>query len=161
MAKDKEIKTNVMRILDQSKVSYRAHYYDHEDGAIDGVAVAAKLGQEIGRVFKTLVTQGASRNYYVFVIPVAQELQLKAAARSVGEKSIEMLPLKELTKVTGYIRGGCSPIGMKKSFVTVIDKSCERFETIIFSAGKIGTQIEMDPAVLISLIGATTAEISE
>ena len=108
-------KTNAMRMLDKAKVNYTFHEYDHSDGAIDGVAVAAKLGQDPARVFKTLVTQGASRAFYVFVIPVAEELALKAAARAVGEKSVAMLHVADLLKTTGYVRGGCSPVGMKKA----------------------------------------------
>lgn len=161
MAKEKENKTNVMRILDQAKIPYQYYFYDHEDGKIDGIAVATKLKQNVEQVFKTLVTQGASHAYYVFVIPVAKELNLKAAAKSVGEKSVEMIHVSEINKVTGYIRGGCSPIGMKKRFSTVVDQSCERFGTIIFSAGKIGAQVEVAPADLLKLIGGKTAEIAE
>ena len=129
-------KTNAMRMLDKAKVNYTFHEYDHSDGAIDGVAVAAKLGQDPARVFKTLVTQGASRAFYVFVIPVAEELDLKAAARAVGEKSVAMLHVADLLKTTGYVRGGCSPVGMKKRFRTFIDGSAESFDTIFVSAGK-------------------------
>ena len=122
MAKEKENKTNVMRILDKEKVPYKFYFYEHEDGAIDGVAVARKLNQNVDQVFKTLVTRGAAGAFYVFVIPVAKELNLKAAAKSVGEKSVEMIHVNEINKVTGYIRGGCSPIGMKKLYRTVVDK---------------------------------------
>lgn len=155
-----EFKTNVMRILDKAKITYTAHTYDHSDGAIDGAAVAEKLGQNPERVFKTLVTKGAGRDYYVFVVPVLKELDLKKAARSVGEKHVEMIHVKDINKVTGYIRGGCSPIGMKKQFVTVFDESAESIETIIVSAGKIGYQIELAPKDLIELVGAKTAEIT-
>lgn len=155
-----EFKTNVMRILDKAKITYKAHTYDHSDGAIDGAAVAEKMGQNPEQVFKTLVTKGAGRDYYVFVVPVLKELDLKRAAKSVGEKHVEMIHVKDINKVTGYIRGGCSPIGMKKQFVTVFDKSAENIETIIVSAGKIGYQIELAPKDLIEIVGAKTAEIT-
>lgn len=155
-----EFKTNVMRILDKAKITYKAHTYDHSDGAIDGAAVAEKMGQNPEQVFKTLVTKGAGRDYYVFVVPVLKELDLKKAAKSVGEKHVEMIHVKDINKVTGYIRGGCSPIGMKKQFVTVFDKSAENIEIIIVSAGKIGYQIELAPKDLIELVGAKTAEIT-
>lgn len=155
-----EFKTNVMRILDKTKITYKAHTYDHSDGAIDGAAVAEKMGQNPEQVFKTLVTKGAGRDYYVFVVPVLKELDLKKAAKSVGEKHVEMIHVKDINKVTGYIRGGCSPIGMKKQFVTVFDKSAENIETIIVSAGKIGYQIELAPKDLIEIVGAKTAEIT-
>ncbi len=155
-----EFKTNVMRILDKAKITYKAHTYDHSDGAIDGAAVAEKMGQNPEQVFKTLVTKGAGRDYYVFVVPVLKELDLKRAAKSVGEKHVEMIHVKDINKVTGYIRGGCSPIGMKKQFVTVFDKSAENIEAIIVSAGKIGYQIELAPKDLIELVGAKTAEIT-
>lgn len=155
-----EFKTNVMRILDKAKITYKAHTYDHSDGAIDGEAVAEKMGQNPEQVFKTLVTKGAGRDYYVFVVPVLKELDLKKAAKSVGEKHVEMIHVKDINKVTGYIRGGCSPIGMKKQFVTVFDKSAENIETIIVSAGKIGYQIELAPKDLIEIVGAKTAEIT-
>lgn len=155
-----EFKTNVMRILDKAKITYKAHTYDHSDGAIDGAAVAEKMGQNPEQVFKTLVTKGAGRDYYVFVVPVLKELDLKKAAKSVGEKHVEMIHVKDINKVTGYIRGGCSPIGMKKQFVTVFDKSAENIETIIVSAGKIGYQIELAPKDLIEIVGAKTDEIT-
>lgn len=160
MAKDNN-KTNVMRILDQAKIPYQFYFYDHEDGKIDGVSVAHKLGQNEEQVFKTLVTRGASREYFVFVIPVALELNLKAAAKSVGEKSVEMIHVDEINKVTGYIRGGCSPIGMKKQFKTVIDSSCEQLPTIIVSAGKIGAQVEVAPQELLPFIDGKTAELTQ
>ena len=137
-----EFKTNVMRILDQKKIDYRSYCYVDTD-ALSGLEVASVLGQDEFQVFKTLVTQGASKKYYVFVVPVAMELDLKKAAKSVGEKNIEMIRSKELLPLTGYIHGGCSPIGMKKQFVTVVDKSASDYETIIFSAGKIGYQVEV------------------
>lgn len=160
MAKDNN-KTNVMRILDKAKIAYQFYFYDHEDGKIDGVSVAGKLGQNVEQVYKTLVTRGASREFYVFVVPVAKELNLKAAAKSVGEKSVEMIHVDEINKTTGYIRGGCSPIGMKKQFRTVIDSSCESLETIIVSGGKIGAQVELSPRALLDLIGGQTAAIAE
>lgn len=155
-----EFKTNVMRILDKAKITYKAHTYDHSDGAIDGAAVAEKMGQNPEQVFKTLVTKGAGRDYYVFVVPVLKELDLKKAAKAVGEKHVEMIHVKDINKVTGYIRGGCSPIGMKKQFTTVFDKSAENIETIIVSAGKIGYQIELAPRDLIEMVGAKTDEIT-
>ncbi len=153
-------KTNVMRILDGAHIQYNTYTYDNKDGAIDGVSVANKIGQPVERVYKTLVTRGASNNFFVFVIPVSKELNLKAAAKSVGEKSIEMIRMDEINKVTGYIRGGCSPIGMKKDYRTVLDSSCENIETIIFSAGKIGFQVEVKPSELIDFIKAGVAEIA-
>ena len=135
-------KTNVMRILDQHKISYNSFTYNPENG-ISGVEVANSLKQNEAQVFKTLVTTGHSKEHYVFVIPVAKELDLKKAAKAVGEKSIEMLKQKDLLALTGYIHGGCSPIGMKKLFKTTIDSSANNFKTIIFSAGKIGFQIEV------------------
>ena len=120
----KEAKTNAMRILERAKVPYTAHEYAHEEGvAVDGVTVAASMGEDPACVYKTLVTQGSSKNYFVFVIPVAAELDLKAAARSVGEKSVAMIHVADINKVTGYVRGGCSPVGMKKQYTTVFDES--------------------------------------
>ncbi|MGN0141066.1 MAG: Cys-tRNA(Pro) deacylase [Roseburia sp.] len=136
-----EEKTNVMRILDQKKIKYSTHCYAGTD-AISGIEVAAALSQDPKMVFKTLVTVGKSANHYVFLIPVEKELDLKKAARCVGEKNIEMIKSKELLPLTGYIHGGCSPIGMKKFFRTVIDESAAEQEHIFFSAGKIGYQIE-------------------
>lgn len=135
-------KTNVMRVLDQKKVPYEMYTYADTE-AISGVEVAAVLGQNPNQVFKTLVTVGASKKNYVFVIPVCAELNLKKAAKAVGEKSIEMIKSKELLPLTGYIHGGCSPIGMKKFFTTTIDESAKDWDTIIFSAGKIGYQVEV------------------
>ena len=135
-------KTNVMRILDQKKINYNTYSYVDTD-AISGMEVADVLGQNPNQVFKTLVTVSGKNINYVFVVPVNKELDLKKAAKVVGEKSIEMIKLKELLPLTGYIHGGCSPIGMKKMFKTVIDKSCKNFETIIFSGGKIGYQVEL------------------
>ena len=135
-------KTNVMRILDQKKIPYNSYCYADTD-ALSGVEVAAVLNQNPDRVFKTLVTVAASKSYYVFLVPVEKELDLKKAAKSVGEKSISMIKAKELLPLTGYIHGGCSPIGMKKQFVTTVHSSAADFETILFSAGKIGYQVEL------------------
>ena len=135
-------KTNVMRVLDQKKVPYEMYTYADTE-AISGIEVAAVLGQNPKQVFKTLVTVGASKKNYVFVIPVCGELNLKKAAKAVGEKSIEMIKSKELLPLTGYIHGGCSPIGMKKFFTTTIHQTATEWETIIFSAGKIGYQVEV------------------
>ncbi len=137
-----EEKTNVMRILDKKKINYKSHSYVNT-GAISGVEVANVLGQDPNQVFKTLVTVGKSKNYYVFMIPVEKELDLKKAAKSVEEKSVEMIKSKDLLSLTGYIHGGCSPIGMKKFFKTTIDASARDQDTIIFSAGKIGYQVEL------------------
>lgn len=155
-----KLKTNAMRILDKAGIHYNAYTYDHSDGLIDGISVANKMGQPVEQVYKTLVAQGASREYYVFIIPVAEELDLKAAARTVGEKAIEMIKVADINKVTGYIRGGCSPIGMKKDYKTVLDSSCVGLETIIISSGKIGHQIEINPEELIKLINCRTESIT-
>lgn len=140
-------KTNVMRSLDQKKINYNSHFYA-DTGAISGVEVAEVLGQNPEQVFKTLVTQAPSKSYYVFLVPVHKELDLKKAAKAVGEKSIAMIKAKELLPLTGYIHGGCSPIGMKKQFKTVINESAQDFETIFFSGGKIGYQVELSLAEL-------------
>ena len=137
-----EMKTNVMRILEQKKINYQSHCYA-ETGAVSGLEVAAILHQPVDRVFKTLVTVGKSSSHYVFVIPVAEELDLKKAAKCVGEKSVEMVKSKELLSLTGYIHGGCSPIGMKKFFQTTIHNTAQQAKTIFFSAGKIGYQVEL------------------
>ncbi len=137
-------KTNAMRILEKEKIPYTMHTYDAGD-QIDGVSAAAKLGLEAARVFKTLVTQGQSQGYYVFVVPVAAALDLKAAAAAVGEKAVEMIHVKDLNRVTGYVRGGCSPVGMKKQFPTVIDETARQFSRIAVSGGRIGVQIELAP----------------
>ena len=144
-------KTNVMRILDQKKISYKAHEYG-DTGAVSGMEVATALNQNPNQVFKTLVTVGASKRNYVFVVPVWGELHLKKAAKAVGEKSIEMIKSKELLPLTGYIHGGCSPIGMKKLFKTVLHESAQEYDTIFFSAGKIGYQVEVSPQDLKKVI---------
>lgn len=154
-------KTNVMRILDKAKVPYTPHYYSHDDGLIDAVSVAAKLGQPVERVYKTLVTRGASKSFFVFVLPAAMELNLKAAAKAVGEKSIEMIHVSEINAVTGYIRGGCSPIGMKKAYRTTFDERILSFPTVMVSGGKIGTQVELSPDDLLMLTRGFTAAIAQ
>lgn len=152
-------KTNVMRILDQKKLSYQSHTY-LETGAVSGVEVADALGQQPEKVFKTLVTVGKTGKHYVFVIPVAEELDLKKAAKSVGEKSVEMLKSKELLPLTGYVHGGCSPIGMKKFFTTTIHQTAAKLETFCFSAGKIGYQVEMKPEELKKVIRFAYADLT-
>jgi Cys-tRNA(Pro)/Cys-tRNA(Cys) deacylase len=132
-----------MRILDQKNIGYNMNTFDSEDGKIDGISVAEKIGKDPASVYKTLVCQGSSGNYYVFVIPVAEELDLKKAARAADEKKVEMIVVKDIQKVTGYIRGGCSPVGMKKEYRTFIDSGAESLENIIVSGGRIGTQIEL------------------
>jgi len=153
------LKTNAMRILDKAGISYNTYSYDSVDGLIDGISVAKKISQPVDLVYKTLVTQGSSREYYVFVIPVTDELDLKAAARAVNEKSIEMIKVSDINKITGYIRGGCSPVGMKKEYKTVVNDSCLTQEKMIFSAGKIGYQIEMAPDDLLKITHGNTAHI--
>ena len=155
----KEQKTNVMRILDQKKIKYTPHEYPHGDSPVDGVTVASIIGRDPACVFKTLVTEGAKGANYVFVIPVARELDLKKAAKAVGEKSIAMIPQKELLPLTGYVHGGCSPVGMKKQFHTVFHETVILFDTICVSAGKIGAQVEVAPDALIALLGADTADV--
>ena len=159
MAKNND-KTNVMRILDQKKINYISHNY-LDTGAVSGMEVAEALREDPDMVFKTLVTVGKSRTNYVFVVPVKKELNLKKAAQSVGEKSIEMIKSKELLPLTGYIHGGCSPIGMKKQFRTVIDISAKDQERIIFSGGKIGYQVEMSLSDLEKVIPFQLADIAE
>lgn len=153
-------KTNVMRILDQKKVTYTPHSYADTD-ALSGMEVAAVLHQDPNRVFKTLVTESTGKRYYVFLVPVCRELNLKKAAQAVGEKKLEMLKAKELLPLTGYIHGGCSPIGMKKPFPTVIDQSAAGFDSIFFSAGKIGYQVELSLSELEKVLPFRLADISE
>ena len=152
-------KTNVMRVLDGRKLPYRSFCY-LETGALSGAEVAAALGQDPCRVFKTLVTTAKSGQHYVFMIPVEEELDLKKAAQSVGEKAISMLKAKELLPLTGYVHGGCSPVGMKKAFPTVFDESVNRLPSVIVSAGRIGFQIECAPADLLGLTRARTAPVT-
>ena len=158
MAKNKEEKTNVMRTLEQKKIPYTAFSYD-PNGPIDGVSVAAETGLDAASVFKTLVTKGASGAYYVFDIPVAENLDLKKGAKAVGEKSIAMLPQKELLPLTGYVHGGCSPVGMKKQFPTVFHETVNELDLIAVSAGKIGHQVQVKPADLLNLLRAKTADV--
>lgn len=152
-------KTNVMRILDQKKILYQP--YEYEAAALDGVTVARQIGESEERVFKTLVTASNTGANFVFVIPVAESLDLKKAAKAVGAKSVAMIRQKELLPLTGYIHGGCSPVGMKKPFPTVIDETAILFDTIIVSAGKIGYQVGLEPYQLASLVGAAFADVTE
>ena len=154
-----EEKTNVMRLLDQKKIPYTPHTYDVSDGSLDGVTAAQRLGVPPETCFKTLVTVGASKKNHVVVIPVAKELDLKAAARAAGEKSIEMLKQAQLLPLTGYIHGGCSPMGMKKRFSTVIDASAEDLPEMTVSAGRIGHQVTLSPRALADVTGAAFAQV--
>ena len=156
----KQEKTNMLRLLDQQGVSYESHCYEGT-GAVSGAEVAAVLGQDPERVFKTLVTEGKSGQHYVFVIPVLQELDLKKAAVASGEKSIAMVKAKELLPLTGYIHGGCSPIGMKKPFPTFMEESAILYDRILFSAGKIGYQVELPPDELEKLTPFQYADLCE
>ncbi|MEF9946000.1 MAG: Cys-tRNA(Pro) deacylase [Lachnospiraceae bacterium] len=152
-------KTNVMRMLDKAKIPYTPNYYSHEDGAIDGISVAHKLNQPLSQVYKTLVTQGSSKNYYVFVIPVADELHLKKAAKSVHEKSIAMVKVADIMKITGYVRGGCSPIGMRKKYTTTYHLAIQNCKIVMVSGGKIGTQIMLNPKDLIDFTLGNVSDI--
>lgn len=156
MAKDD--KTNVMRLLDKAGIAYSSHTYD-PDPTMSGEEIAAILGEDPDKVFKTLVTQGKSGQYYVFVIPVKAELDLKKAAGSAGEKSVSMIRQKELLPLTGYVHGGCSPVGMKKAFPVFMHESCKAYEHIFVSAGKVGYQIEVSPEDLIRITGSETADV--
>ena len=155
-----EQKTNVMRVLEQKKIKYTPHSYPHGDDAVDGLTVAALLGVDAAKIFKTLVTRGASRGIYVFVIPVGAELDLKKAAKAVGEKSIEMVHVSEINSLTGYIRGGCSPVGMRKHYTTTYDASALAQDTMVVSAGKIGFQVELEPQALIRITQGKTADVT-
>lgn len=155
------VKTNVIRILDKEKIPYICTTYEVKDGKIDGVSVAHKVGKPVEQVFKTLLVQGKSKVCYVCVIPVAKELDMKKVSALTKEKNIEMLPLQELTKTTGYIRGGCSPIGMKKVFKTFLDESAEQLQTITLSAGKVGVQVELKPEDLMQLIQGEYASLTK
>lgn len=158
MAKTKEAKTNAMRMLDTKRIPYKTHTYECDE-FIDAIQIADMLGLPYEKVYKTLVTQGNSKNYYVFVIPIAEELDMKKAARAVGEKSVSMLHVKDINAVTGYIRGGCTAIGMKKQYVTRIEQSAEKLEKIIVSGGKLGMQLELTPQDLAAASGAEFADI--
>lgn len=155
----KETKTNAMRLLDSNKINYTTHSYENKDNKIDGIAVANKIGKDVESVFKTLVTQGHSKEYYVFVIPVAEELDMKKASKAADEKNIEMIHVKDINSITGYIRGGCSPLGMKKVFKTFVQEEALLFDTIVFSGGKIGAQIEMNPNDLEKVINCSFVDI--
>lgn len=159
MAKNKEEKTNVMRTLEQKKIAYTPHEYP-ADGPVDGVSVASYLNQDPEQVFKTLVTKGAGGGYYVFDIPVAENLDLKKAAKAVGEKSIAMIRQAQLQPLTGYIHGGCSPVGMKKQFRTVLDDSAQGLPRMLVSAGRVGAQVELAPGDLAGLVRAEFAPVT-
>ena len=163
MPKRKEEKTNVLRILDQKKIPYTIHTYEETEDPMDtheyGVHIAQTLGQDPARCFKTLVAKGASGGVYVYCIPVEASLDLKKAAKAVGEKSVDLLPVKEILPVTGYVRGGCSPVGMKKRYPTILHSTASDFATIYISAGKIGVQAELSPRDLLALLDGETADI--
>ncbi|MDD3347463.1 aminoacyl-tRNA deacylase [Oscillibacter sp.] len=163
MAKSKEEKTNVMRILEQKRIPYTAHFYEESEGPEGtreyGVHVLRALGQDTERGFKTLVARGISDGIYVFEVPVAETLDLKKAARAAGEKSVELLAVAQINAVTGYVRGGCSPVGMKKAFPVIFHATALAYETIYISAGRIGAQVEAAPGALLALTGGKTADI--
>lgn len=154
----KELKTNAMRILDRNKIPYGILNYECDE-FIDGLHTAELTGAPVEQSFKTLVMQGKSRQYYVFVIPIAEEVDLKAAAKAVGEKSVEMLHVKDITTVTGYVRGGCSPLGMKKQFPTILHESAASFDTIYISGGRIGTTITVNPDALLAVVRGRYADV--
>lgn len=154
-------KTNVMRILEQRKLPYAAYEYDDSDNMVDGVTVAGMVGKDPSFVYKTLISVGKSGAYYVFVLPVDRELSLKKAAKAAGEKKIELLPIKQIEPVTGYIKGGCSPIGMKKAYTTTFHIDAKKLHKIIFSAGKVGHQVEINPSDITKAIKAGFADICE
>lgn len=160
MAKKKEIKTNAMRILDKNKIEYEVIQYECDE-FIDGIHTAEKTGAPVEQSFKTLVLQGKSKQYYVFVLPVAEEIDLKQAARLVEEKSVEMIHVKDITDITGYVRGGCSPLGMKKNYPVILHKSADHYDKIYISGGRIGTTLCLSPADLIQVTGAKTGEFLE
>ena len=154
----KEVKTNAMRILDRKKIAYEFLTYECDE-FIDGLHTAEKTGAPVEQSFKTLVMQGKSRNYFVYVVPIAEEVDLKAAAKAVGEKSVEMIPVKDITAVTGYVRGGCSPLGMKKEFQTVIHESAALYDKIYISGGRIGTSICLSPKDLCDTVKGVFSDI--
>ena len=160
MAKEKLEKTNAIRALDKAKLTYMVHTYENDGTAVDGVTVAQKTGLPVEKVYKTLVTVGHSREHYVFVIPVAAELDLKAAARSVGEKSVEMIHVADINKLTGYIRGGCSPLAGKKHYPVFVDESAILYERIYVSAGHRGVQLRLAPDDLLRAAEGTYAAIA-
>lgn len=155
----RNIKTNAMRILDSKKIEYTISTYENKDGKIDGASVAKKINKDPREVFKTLVTQGSGRELFVFVIPVEKELDLKKAAKAAKEKNVEMIAVKDINKYTGYIRGGCSPVGMKKLYKTFIDESGKDLDIIVVSGGKIGVQIQLKPQDLIDVVSGEFANI--
>ena len=155
----KSEKTNVMRLLDKAKIKYEPHEYPHGSEAVDGLTVAKLCGFDPECVFKTLLARGTSKNVYVFVIPVSSELDLKKAAKAAGEKSVEMIKVSEINALTGYIRGGCSPVGMKKRYPTFINESAKAKNTVYVSAGKIGSQVELEPLALAEICGAQFSEL--
>ena len=155
------VKTNAMRLLDAKKVPYEVLTYENKDGKIDGISVATKVGKDPREVYKTLVTQGASKNILVFVIPVEAELDLKKAAKAAGEKKVEMIHVKDIQKWTGYIRGGCSPIGMKKEYQTFLDESCQTLSSMAVSGGKIGLQIVVSPENLREVTNADMKDLTK
>lgn len=154
----KELKTNAMRFLDKNKITYKIQSYQCDE-FVDGITCANALGQPLDQTFKTLVAHGKSGNYYCFLLPVALELDLKKSAKSVGEKSVELLHVKDITKVTGYVRGGCTPIGMKKQFMTVVHKSAENLSLFYISGGRIGVQILLSPSELVKSINGKFDDI--
>lgn len=155
----KEIKTNVMRILEQHKVPAVFYTYECKEFT-DGLAAAKAIGADPERTYKTLVTAGKPRCYYVFVLPVTEELDLKKAARAAGEKSLEMIPVRDITAVTGYVRGGCSPIGMKKAYPVFVDESCLLWDTVFISGGRVGSHVELPPKDLLTVCGGKTADLT-
>lgn len=163
MKEEKIIKTNVLRILDQKKIKYSTYTYPHGDDAVDGATVATLIGKNPNMVYKTLVTKSTHKNnmYYVFVIPVLKNLDLKKAAKIVNEKAIDLIAVKDLLQLTGYVRGGCSPIGMKKQFPTVFSDDLNSLNSLIFSAGKIGLQVELSPIELKKIVSYKIADITE
>lgn len=156
----KEQKTNAMRYLEKNKIPYESQSYQCNE-FIDGITVAEKLGQSLDETFKTLIAQGKSGQFYCFLLPVAEELDLKKAAKSVGEKSVELLHVKDITKVTGYVRGGCTPIGMKKQFMTVVHNSAEELSEFYISGGRLGLQIRLSPAELVRSIRGNFEDITQ
>lgn len=160
MAKEKENKTNAMRIIENAGISFQTYRYESDGQALDGVTVAGKLGKAPEEVYKTLVTKGSARDPYVFVLPANAELDLKKAAKAVGEKAVAMIHVADINKLTGYVRGGCSPVGMKKQYVTVIHAAAQQLPTITVSAGRIGRQVELNALDLARLTGAAFAEIT-
>ena len=154
-----ENKTNAMRMLDRAKVPYTPHTYETDGEHVDGITVATSIGEPLERVYKTLVTAGKSGGHYVFVIPVAAELDLKKAAKAVGEKSVQMIHVKDITAITGYVRGGCSPLGMKKQFPTVVHESAASFDKIYISGGRVGTSITVNPDALLKVTRGQYADI--